>query len=288
MRRLRLSFIDNLEDAVTNRDARRIRDLQRQFSREVRERQENFQTTQGRERQDNNRRLTEIRENETNRSQEIMAEQTRQLEALRIHEDKRNAEIDASLQEELQTIRQKSIEAQASEQQSHQERQAELNNALAARLLAVAKELADEDNITKEGAAKILGTLNDTFGQGGDIDNLMRAFAERQSRQIRLALSFGGELRRQFGTSLEESNPVFAGGFAHGGSVIARKPTLALFGENTPEQATFTPLNQMQNGGGQPQKMQIEFSGSAPPGIRGGEIEQIAGIINRAFREAGA
>lgn len=68
--------------------------------------------------------------------------------------------------------------------------------------------------------------------------------------------------------------------------MIARKPTLALFGEKTPEFAQFTPLNKM--GSSAPQQMQIEFSGSAPPGIRGGEIEQIAAIVNRAFREAGA
>ena len=36
-----------------------------------------------------------------------------------------------------------------------------------------------------------------------------------------------------------------AGGQAEGGTIIAHKPTVALFGEAGPEAATFTPLNKL-------------------------------------------
>ena len=37
----------------------------------------------------------------------------------------------------------------------------------------------------------------------------------------------------------------YAGEQAEGGTIIARKPTVAIFGEAGPEAATFTPLNKM-------------------------------------------
>jgi hypothetical protein len=39
-------------------------------------------------------------------------------------------------------------------------------------------------------------------------------------------------------------------GFADGGTLIARKPTLALFGEKSPEIASFTPINRVNGNGG--------------------------------------
>jgi len=75
--------------------------------------------------------------------------------------------------------------------------------------------------------------------------------------------------------------------FQHGGTVIARKPTVALFGE-VPEMATFTPLNQMRGQGDmRPQRLQIEFSGSAPPGIGVVERDQIASVLLSAIRDTG-
>jgi hypothetical protein len=41
-----------------------------------------------------------------------------------------------------------------------------------------------------------------------------------------------------------------AGGQAEGGTIIARKPTVAVFGEAGPEMATFTPLNKLGSVGG--------------------------------------
>jgi hypothetical protein len=37
----------------------------------------------------------------------------------------------------------------------------------------------------------------------------------------------------------------FVGGQAEGGTIIARKPTVAVFGEAGPEMAQFTPLNRL-------------------------------------------
>lgn len=81
------------------------------------------------------------------------------------------------------------------------------------------------------------------------------------------------------------SNSPAVPSFASGGSMFANKPTMVQFGE-VPEVATFTPLSKM---GGGPQRMEIDLkmSGSAPPGIRSGDRDQIAGVLLNALQEAG-
>lgn len=286
MRRLRLNFLDNLEDAVSARDAGRVRDLQRQFARENQEQQSDFQTKQQREKADNEQRLAEIRQGEIDRAAEIMAAQQQQLADLRIHEQERRTEINNSLQEQLQAINEAAAKAQVEEIQSYIQRQQELNQALADRLAQVAKELADEDEITRAGAQSILETLNEFYGAGGEIDKLMDDYDKRQRNRAQAREGFKGVEAKN--VTIEQINKVIGSipSFATGGSMVARKPTLAMFGEAGPEMAQFTPLNQA-GGGDRPQQMQIEFSGSAPPGIRAGDREQIAGIVVQALREAG-
>lgn len=285
LRRLRLSFLDNLEDAVTARDAGRVRDLQRQFARENKERTDDFKTKQRREKEDQNIRLAEIRQNEADRTAEIMAAQSEQLENLRIHEAERRQEIETSLQEQLAKINEAAAQAQVDETQSYIERQRELDSALAKRLETVAKELSDENDITREGSQAILQTLNSFFGIGGEIDTLMDGFdARRRARaNAQLGLANQESVNKSLKTVQSVINSIPS--FATGGTMIARRPTLAMFGEAGPEMAQFTPMNRV--GTGQ-QKIQIEFSGSAPPGIGINERDQIAGVILKAMREAGA
>jgi hypothetical protein len=77
--------------------------------------------------------------------------------------------------------------------------------------------------------------------------------------------------------------------FAEGGTLIADKPTLALFGEAGPEVVQFTPMSQLSSpDGGDPQRMIIEMTGSAPPGIGTSERDQIAAVLLSALEETGA
>jgi len=73
----------------------------------------------------------------------------------------------------------------------------------------------------------------------GDINDPIRA--EKESFQ-----DFSDDIRR-------EKEYSFGGMQAEGGTIIARKPTVAIFGEAGPEMAQFTPLNQLgsQGSGGQ-------------------------------------
>ena len=70
--------------------------------------------------------------------------------------------------------------------------------------------------------------------------------------------------------------------------MIARRPTLAQFGE-VPEMVQFTPLSQMNNNVDMERtiNLRVEMSGSAPPGIRSADRDQIAGVLVNALRESG-
>ncbi|GAG01435.1 unnamed protein product, partial [marine sediment metagenome] len=139
---------------------------------------------------------------------------------------------------------------------------------------------------------------NETFGIGGDIDELMEAFMERRRTKMVLQLEF----ETQTGAPPPASAPEIVtpagagggghpggGGFARGGSVVARRPTMALFGEGGPEIAQFTPLSQMNQSASFTKRLEVDINmrGSAPPGVRSTEREQIAGVMVDAMREAG-
>lgn len=284
MRRLQQQYLFDLEDAVAARDARAVVDLQRRFALESQNREEDFGVKQRRDREDFDERLAEIRDYEARRRQEILSQRTQELQELMVNEAERRAEIERSHQEQLDKLEANLAEQRARENQNYAERQAELEAALGERLQAIARELADEEDVNEEGARRILAALAGYFGRGGEIDQLMEEFRART--QQRLVISVGFESSAPITpASIGEG---FGGipAFQHGGTLIARRPTVAMFGEAGPEVAQFTPLSQM--GGGQPRRIQIEFSGSAPPGIRGGERDQIAAVVLSALRDTGA
>lgn len=305
LRRLRNRFIDDLETAAKNRDARAIVDLRRRFQREQQESQTGFRTTQQRERQDQDRRLAEIREAEQVRAAEIVAARERDLQALIEAEAQKREEISRTLNEELVKIDEQEVqkverenkafeERVAREEEQFAKRKEELNKALADRLEDEAKALADQEEITEEGAKAILEALNKTFGVGGNIDQLMEDFANRRRQKFRISVEFEESVSE--GPTTGPRPPTAPGStpvpsFADGGTLIARKPTLAMFGEAGPEVASFMPLNQMQQSATVKQTKRVEidlnFKGSAPPGIRGAERDQIANVLIQAFRQAG-
>jgi hypothetical protein len=290
MRRLTEDYLFDLDDAVKERDARAVVDLQRRFALESQRREEDFSVNQMRDREDQDQRLREIRENEARRREEILASQAQELADLMIHEAERRADIEASRQEQIARLDEQLAEQRARENENYAERKADLEAALKERLAAIAKELADEEKVNEEGARRILTALNRYFGAGGEIDKLMDDFVSRRSQRMRVEISFEASTQG----AQEGLGSTLPGGsgygriprFQHGGTLLARKPTLAMFGEAGPEVAQFTPLGQAR-GGGQPRRIQIEFSGSAPPGIRGTERDQIANVLLDALRDTG-
>ena len=306
MRRLAEDHLLQLEGAVTARDARAVRDLQARFALEQTRREEDFSIGQSRERQDVDRELTDVRETEARKRAEILSSQAEQLEDLRLHEEERRAEIIANRETEIAELQQKRDEDLARERERYAEQQQTIDSAYARQLETIAKAMADQAQVTEEGAREVLETLNNVFGVGGDIDKMMENFARRRAIKAEVEVEFKrvrgdednnddrrdgrpGDGPTPFNTSGFRSGATGFAEFAQGGQLLATKPTVALFGEAGPEFVQFTPMSELSAGAGSELdgRLQIEFSGSAPPGFGPNDRDQVASVLLQAFRDAG-
>lgn len=304
MRRMQEDHLLDLEDAVRDRDAGAIVDLQRRFQTEASRKEEDFSENISRDRQDFSKELSQLRENEAQRREELLANQAEQLDDLRQHEEEKRLEIETRRIEENEKLQQNLQDRLQRENDSYMQRQAALDEALQNQLAAIAQNLADEKEVTEEGARAILETFDEYFGIGGNIDELMANFSRRRKIRADITVAFqsSGVLpseEEQKTTSVTEalkSGGSFGGRkrlggiqeFAEGGTLLASKPTLALFGEKGPEIAQFTPMSQLSAAGeGAPGRMVIEMTGSAPPGIGSSERDQIASVLLTALRDTG-
>jgi hypothetical protein len=297
MRRLQEDFLFNLDDAVRERDAGAIVDLQRQFQRESARREEDFSIGQNRQGKDFDAELEAIRKNEAQRRNEIIMAQAEALDDINKFEEEKRLDIEARRAEEQQKLEQDLAEKLQKENQNFIERQAALDEALQKRLESIAKNLADQKEVTEEGAREILETFDKFFGIGGDIDKLMEDFARKRKIRADITVAFQGATTTEpTATTAPQPRPQPGrprlGGvqqFAEGGTLIAEKPTLALFGEAGPEVVQFTPMADLSSPGqSEPGRMVIEFTGSAPPGIGGAERDQVAAVLLTALQESGA
>lgn len=288
MRRLRMGYLDSLGDAVKNRDARAIVDLRKNFEREKQEREQDFNDNRNREQEDQEERLNEIREFEERRAEEIMAKRDEELQALKEDEAEKRAEIEQTLQDELAAIDEQEEEKKAKEEERYQaalekqeeryqeqlekeqerfeEQQAKIDENLQERLKKEAEALADQDEITEEGAKAIFETMDETFGLGGKIDEMMDAFAARRSQKIAIDVtveekfsdsgagagsSSGGPGAAGSGQGSADvpSNPAapgFAGAFAEGGRFEVDEPTMFLAGEGGEREfVNITPVSKL-------------------------------------------
>lgn len=324
MDRLRRRYLDDLEDAVANRDARAIRDLRDRYQEEKSQAEENFNLEQTRKDQD--ARLEEQRaEQAKQRELDRLDEQEREKAALLDQkEEERRAKIEETFQLEQARAQEQYQEALAAEQQQLAEQQAQLDQALATKLESIAKAMANDKEVTEEGARAVLSALNEVFGAGGDIDKMMEDFANRRRTKMEVQISVekifsapaetagrSADAERYaaqadyYNSQSRGRTDTGTGGvgraMATGGLLLANRPTLVQVGEEEPELLSVSPVSALGSlsrqaglgGGGMagegeaPQQIEIEFKGSAPPGIGLSERDQIAGTLVGAMRQAG-
>lgn len=296
MRQLQDDFLFNLDDAVRDRDAGAIVDLQRQFKKESARRENDFSTNQSRQGQDFNKELSGIRENEAQRREELLTAQTEQLDNITKFEEEKRLDLETRRQEEQEKLEINLAETLQKENDNFIARQAALDEALQKQLESIAKNLADQKDVTEEGAREILETFDKFFGIGGDIDKLMEDFARKRKIRADITVAFQGTAAPQTPAQAIASGGTFGGRqrlggvqeFIGGGTLVAQKPTLALFGE-TPEVVQFTPMSELSSPGqSEPGRMIVELTGSAPPGVGAGERDAIAAVLLTALQDSGA
>jgi hypothetical protein len=326
MNQLQQNYTMDLEDAVKSRDARAIVDLRRRFQAEKKEREESFEEKKGKSGDEAEDRVAEIRTTERKRRQEIERSLRVQLRDLEANEAEKRAEINASQKKQIAELEENEAEKRAQLRQSYDEqmadanakyaeqinneneryaeRQAALDEALAKRLEQVAKELADEKEINEEGAQAILETLNDYFGIGGEIDELMEDFKNRRQEKVTISMEFedslGGEGDRPGGRGRGGTGGGSLGGrglrqFAEGGVVPGLKGEAQMAVVHGGE--LIVPYDQVKSHmGAMRDSMALNFQGQQELAVTvnvkgdkmgGTEANALAGVLVRAFNEAG-
>lgn len=300
MRRIEDRYMSDLKDAVAARDAVAIVRLRERHAQESREKEEAFSKRQGREREDNDRELQEIRNKEAEKRAAINEELEIELQEILAKEAEKQAALEERRNEQLMAN-----DANLAAQQQ------QIEDSMARQLETIARNMADQKEISEEGARQVLEAFSEVFGVNGDIDKMMADFVKR--RELRATITMNFEGRR--GQALAESsvvsqeaaagaalggqlgNIIGAGGsfgsirpFAEGGSGIIDKPTLALMGEKEPEFYNIIPMSKLAAGGFNDEmsgRFQLDITGSAPPGMGTADVDRVAHIVLMALRQAG-
>lgn len=280
LRSLRAKFLLDLEEAVRERDARQIIRLIRQF---------NLQKDElGRQRESERRELEDQRQ--------------REIRDLQLQRDRRLRELDLEFIFRKQKLIDQAIFDREQAKIDADRKIREIQIAAQQRREQLIRQFADEQQITKDFADNIYRLLKQTFGSGGRIEAIYEYFI-LLTEQTFDALNEGlkslnripGILKKSIqGASLPISPDILA---AEGGTLVATKPTLALFGEAGPERVDFTPLTRPGRnvgrtfGGSLPnQQGRISLRISLTPGLTADIIDQslnqMADIIVDANRQA--
>lgn len=229
LRELQERFLFDLEDALRERDARQVLRLIREYNFD----KKNLEEKRKLEKQQAKKELAD-------KLADIERERQIKLEAARRELAEKQAEIALWAERERQdaaiALQRKLDDARTWHQRELQEYQEYLKR----KLQALAAEIVKEYQLTAAGAQAIYQLLNSYFGSNGSIQSLLgNALTANLQGIVSTSSSSGSSVPSGFqGSGLY-------GTYAEGGTIIANRPTRAVFGERGPEAVTITPLNRV-------------------------------------------
>jgi len=227
MQELKENYLMDLEEALHARDARAVLRLTKQYN------LDKLQAEREREleRQNSQREEAEARAGYQRRRRDAERERKAKLaEAKREHEEK---------------LAQLKADEEAEKKQAeldYQRKLEDLNREMHDRLEILGASLIAEFNLTKDGLNAILELYSRYYSEIAGIYNAMNTMLN--STPTPSPSGYSPNSQYQGGDYTAPNNHI--GGhiaFAEGGSMIANKPTKAVFGDNGLELATFTPLD---------------------------------------------
>lgn len=294
MARLQREFLFALEDAVRERDARQVLMLMRRNNLDRLTAQENF---------DDRRAQAEAQ-------LELEVKRIRRAAAIRRAEERRNliqrlADLGRQQKIEMAAARRNFLRRQEQMMLEHQRRREQeriefdrrmeqLNEFHRRRLETIGQALAKEVGANIEAARAVLRVWVQTWSSLITLQNtFMRGFNMQAFGQPKVSPFGAGQTQSRFSSDAVMPSDIkfLRGGFQHGGSVVASKPTAALFGEGGPELGSFIPLNKLgQMGAGMGGRIGLDITIRAEDGFVADVSEQVmsdvADVVINTEREA--
>ena len=273
MLQLQRRYLFDLEDAVRERDARRVLDLMRRFNLERTEAQEDYDLRQQERDLELEADIASIR-----RAEAIKRAELRRTLELRLADIERNRMLDRAAarrnyQRELEEIFENEKRRREAIQLAYERRLRDLEVQHQRRLEAIGRALGKEIGMNSDAAQAVIDIWSQAFNGLAQIWGAMQGLRQGMAEAGASAATSANQLR----TNPElMSHLRFVGGYAEGGSVVASSPSMALFGERGPERATFTPLR---GGGGEQERVGIDLNIRTDEGFIVEVADQVMGEV---------
>lgn len=233
---LRQSFLFDLEDALHERDARQVLRLIRQYNFD----KKNLEDKRKLEQEESTLSLQ-------HKLEDIEIERQQKLEAAKREHEEKLAEIALYAQRERADAAIANRRALADARLDHQRKLQENREYLKRKLQDIADAITKEFQLTAAGAQAISSLLGSYFGAGGAVASIFGGLQSQLGGLTQVAGSgavSGNGSYQGYGYS-GYGYSGYGGGFAEGGTLIATRPTKAIFGEKGPEQVSFAPLGRV-------------------------------------------
>lgn len=252
IRQLEERFVLDLEDAVRDRDARQVLNLQRRFNLEKKQREEDYLLRQKRLKEDFKIELQEIERQRLIRRQERIAQ----------------------FQEELLDLQEQEARRREQARINRERAERDLLETIRRRLLLLSEGAAAELEIEQQKLVALRDALIAAYGPNGWIEQIYAQSIARRTALLQQSIAQASALASAYnvqatqslaGTSFSTPYDVQSvqslSGFSfrqRGGTILATSPTAFVAGEGRPERIDITPLS--------------ESTGEPAAGFRNGEM----------------
>jgi hypothetical protein len=230
LKELRERFLFDLEDALRERDARQVLRLIRQYNMDKQNLEDRHKLERVQAKKDLATKLADIEYERQKKIEAAQREYAQKLEEIKIAEARERAEAKLANQRQLEDAR-----------IWHQRQLQEQQQYLQRKLRDLADALQKEYQLTSQGMQAISSLWSSLYNMAGNLTPISSNGA-----------LVGGSLTpgNTFSNFADTFSSLTGGhgyGLAEGGSLIATRPTKALFGENGPERVDVTPLDKVGN-----------------------------------------
>lgn len=228
---LRQKFLMDLEDALHARDARQVLRLQKQYAIDKEALRRKHELEEHEREQGQAAEAEELAQRRDERLAEARLEYERKLADQQIAKERERADLQLWYERELADL------------QLNMERKAQ----------ALIDAGIREKQITESNAAAVYAILQKYFGPGGLTDSLYQYMLAQFSQPIPMPMAPmsaplpTGQPAPYWDLAAQSAGgiPTSTYGFAEGGTLLATRPTQAVFGEGGPELVNFTPLSRV-------------------------------------------
>ncbi|MHA2404080.1 MAG: hypothetical protein ACXADH_13875, partial [Candidatus Kariarchaeaceae archaeon] len=192
--------------------------------------------------------LRQIEFQRQERLRQLAIEHQRRLESIALQAERERQQAQIDFERRQQAEQERFNREKEDRNQRLAEQFKDLEDSIQDRINRVIQGLADEHDLSEDWLDAIAKLYESTYGPNSRIDNALVWFMQRLQQARAMMQTF--RLERLQGMTFvppgfSGEGAGYAGPQAEGGTIIAKKPTVALFGEAGPEMATFTPLNKL-------------------------------------------